>query len=512
MDGEQDAVFTLLCDPATHGLDKPIKRIDTNAAAVFLAGGDAYKVKRAVRYPFMDQSTLAKRHAACETEIAVNRRYAPGIYRGLVPIVREADGSLHLGNDGEIVEWAVHMKRFDENDTLDHVAERGDLRPGLIKHLAAVVVDGLAIAEERDGVSATDALAGVVDETTASLVEHDDVFSGGDAEAFRNEMTASFEALRPLLLKRGEKGYVRRCHGDLHLRNVALIDGKPTLFDAIEFDESIATIDILYDLAFLLMDLWERGYHYEANLLLNRVLWKIDAVSEALEGLAAMPLFLALRAAVRAKVEALRFLTVGQAPDVRVEARRYFDQAVRFLEPTEPMLVAIGGYSGTGKTMQSRALAPRIGRAPGAIHLRSDIERKRLMEVDELDRLPASAYRKEITDRVFATLRDQAAIGLTAGQSVIVDAVHKTPEERDLIAEVAKRAGVRFRGLWLTAPVEVLIGRINHRRADASDADEAVVLLQADQPSGSIDWTAIDTTGSLEAVTEAALREIRRDG
>ncbi|MCB1495466.1 MAG: AAA family ATPase [Bauldia sp.] len=508
MGDDQDAVFAFLADPATHGLSTPVERIDTNAAAVFLAGPDVYKVKRAVRFPFMDLSTLEKRHAACEAEITVNRPYAPDLYLGTVPISRGADGALRFGGN-EPIEWAVHLKRFDETRTLDRVAGRDGLSPAILGDLAWAVVDSHARAEKRDGVVATDDLGSVVAETVSSLIERREVFEPAKAKALAEAMRSAFAALRPLLLDRGAEGFVRRCHGDLHLRNIAMIDDKPVLFDAIEFDESIATIDILYDFAFLLMDLWERDLRREANVVLNRYLWRSATLPDDLRGLAALPLFLALRAAVRAKVEALRFATVGHDRNAGLDAHRYFDFAQAFLEPAQTRLIAVGGYSGTGKTSLSRSVASHVGRAPGAVHLRSDIERKRLMGAGELDRLPPSGYEPEVTEKVFAALRDQAEMALTAGHSVIVDAVHKTPDERRLIAAVAERLGVPFTGLWLTAPVEVLIGRIAHRRADASDATAAVVMLQADQPSGEIDWTTLDTTRPIRDNTAAALRAAR---
>ncbi|MCP4380094.1 MAG: AAA family ATPase [Hyphomicrobiales bacterium] len=508
MNATQEAVFAFLADPATYNLHQPVRRIDTNGAAVFLAGSDVYKVKRAVHFPFMDLSTLARRKATCEAEVAVNRRFAPDLYLGVVPITREADGSLGIDGGGEPVEWAVHMRRFDETMTLDLVAERGELTPAILKQLSAIVLDAFASAERCDGVAATKDLEGVVDETVASLVERDEVFPPASALAFQDAMRASFARSRAQLLKRGANGHVRRCHGDLHLRNITLIDGVPVLFDAIEFDESIATIDVLYDLAFLLMDMWERGLHTEANQLFNRYLWRSNQLLDELEGLSLLPLLLALRAAIRAKIEALRFVTVDADPRARLEALRYFDHAMGFLRPSEPQLIAVGGFSGTGKTTLSRLVAHQIGRAPGAVHLRSDIERKRLMHVDELERLPASAYSPTVTEDVFAALRRQAETVLEAGHSVIVDAVHKTPEERSLIAAVARDAGVPFTGLWLTGPVETLIDRISHRTDDASDATQAIVMLQADQPSGRIDWSTLDATRPVETLAADALRRI----
>lgn len=508
MTAAQEAIFAFLADPATHDSDEPVERIDTNGAAVFLAGPDVYKVKRAVRFPFMDLSTLDKRRTTCEAEVAINRRYAPDLYRGVVPITSETDGALAIGGSGEPIEWAVHMRRFDETMTLDLVAERSALTPRLLKRLATLVIGSFAAAEPRDGAAATDDLGGVVDETVASLMERDEVFPAAATLAFADAMRAAFAQVRPLLLNRGERGHVRRCHGDLHLRNIALIDDAPVLFDAIEFDESIATIDVLYDLAFLLMDMWDRGLHPESNALFNRYLWQCTELSDELEGLALLPLLLALRAAVRAKVAALQVVTVADDPAARSEALRYFEHAVDFMRPRDAQLIAVGGFSGTGKTTLSRALAHEIGRAPGAVHLRSDIERKRLMGVDELERLPASGYAEPVTEKVFAALRTQAEIALRAGHSVIVDAVHKTPEEREMIAAVARDAGVPFTGLWLTGPVEMLIDRISHRSDDASDATGAIVMLQADQPSGPIDWTTLDATRPLDVLLADALRRV----
>ncbi|MEX0851856.1 MAG: phosphotransferase, partial [Bauldia sp.] len=360
----QDAVFAFLADPATHGLSAPVRRIDTHAAAVFLAGPDVYKVKRAVRFPFMDQSTLARRRRACQTEVIVNRAFTPELYLGTVAITRDG-GALGLGGDGEIVEWAVHMRRFDENRTLDLVADRGEITPGLIAGIADLILASHRAAKLGDGDRATAALGGVVDETLSELLEAPEIFPAADAADLAAAMHASYARVRPLLLERGADGRARRCHGDLHLRNIALIDRGPILFDAIEFDESIATTDVLYDLAFALMDLWERRLQGEANLLLNRYLWGCDDIGGELAGLATLPLFLSLRAAVHAKIDAIRFRAVDRSPTIKDEALRYFDIAGEFLRPSPPLLVAIGGLSGTGKTTLAARIASALGRAPG---------------------------------------------------------------------------------------------------------------------------------------------------
>jgi uncharacterized protein len=504
----QPAVFALLANSATHALAEPVKRIDTHAAAVFLAGPDVYKVKKAVRFPFMDQSTLALRRGACEAEVTVNRRFTPELYLGVVPIVRE-NGTLKLGGTGRPVEWAVHLKRFDEEKTLDLVADRGEITPEMVTEIAALVLASHRVAAVGDGVAATEALGGVVDETLTELLEAPAIFPAEETAAFAARTRAAFAAVRGLLLQRGARGRVRRCHGDLHLRNIALLDRGPILFDAIEFSESIATTDVLYDLAFALMDLWERDLRAEANLLLNRYLWGCEDIALEVEGLAALPLLMSLRAAVLAKIAAIRFRDVDRTEATKAKALRYFATAADLLRPVGAVLVGVGGLSGSGKTSLSTRLAPALGRAPGAVHLRSDIERKRLLGAGQTDRLPASAYSREMTDTVFARLRSLAEIALEAGQGAIVDAVHREPAERALLRDAAERTGAAFVGIWLDAPEGVLIERVSRRVGDASDADADIVRRQVDEPLGEIEWHRLDASRPLDAVVADALAAIR---
>jgi hypothetical protein len=302
---------------------------------------------------------------------------------------------------------------------------------------------------------------------------------------------------------------VRLCHGDVHLRNIVLKDGAPLLFDAIEFDDALATIDILYDLAFVLMDLWQRNLHAHANLLFNRYLWQSIEIEQELEGLAALPLFLALRAAIRARVTAALGELEPQGREARSrEAHGFFAATEDFLTPRATRLVAIGGFSGSGKSTLAQALAPSIGRPPGAVHLRSDIERKKLCGVGEHERLPGEAYRPETSDKVYERLRRLAEVALRAGQSVVMDAVHARAEERDALLDVAARAGAAFTGLWLDAPVEALVARVEARKNDASDATAAVVRQQASWDVGHLDWARLDASRPITELTQEALKGI----
>lgn len=501
---DQNAVFAFLGDPATYGLSEPIKRIDTHGAVVFLAGDDAYKVKRAVRFSYMDFSTLEKRKAACEAEIAVNRDTAPSLYLETIPVTRDAHG-FHLGGDGEPVEWAVHLRRFDEEATFDCLADKGPFDAALLAKLAGAVSAAHRQAPIRDGDAATAALRSALVTTADELREEADIFAPADTDAFRARLIAAFDQGLPLLLRRGRAGKVRRCHGDLHLRNIVLIDGAPVLFDAIEFNETFAVTDILYDLAFLIMDLWHRGLAANANLLLNRYLWASKDERSEIEGLALMPLFLSLRAAIRAKVIATLSKLTPEKTGLRDEARSYLKAARCFLDPVKPCLVAVGGLSGTGKSLLSAALAPSIGAAPGALHLRSDIERKNLFGIAETERLPAEAYRSEISDQVYERLQQLAETGLKAGRSVILDATYTKSAGRKALADLAHAAGVHFMGFWLDAPLDLLTKRVNERRGDASDATADVVTGQAQEDLGEMTWQRLDASQSPAVLAAEAL-------
>jgi aminoglycoside phosphotransferase family enzyme/predicted kinase len=483
-DERQEAVMAFLSREST-------KRIDTHAAAVFLAPERVLKIKRAVKFPFLDYSTLEKRKAACEAEIAVNHRFAPEIYRGVVAITREADGRLTVGGDGDAVEWAVEMRRFDETRTLDHLADAGQIDEALADALGRAVARAHDAAPVADKFGFADALAHIIAQNDEELGASD-LFPAPTVRRLNEETRAAFGRVRALLGRRERAGKVRRCHGDLHLGNIVLIDRAPVLFDAIEFDPAFATGDVLYDLAFLLMDLVERGLGAAANIVFNRYLTETQR-DDDLDALAALPLFLSVRAAIRAKVAAAR-------DDVKA-ARSYFALARTLLAPTPPKLVAVGGLSGTGKSLLARSLAPALPPAPGAVVLRSDLERKRLFGKAEAERLPASAYTDEITAKVYAGLAEKARCIFAAGHSAIVDAVFARPAERE---QLAQTAGTSLRGLFLTADLATRMARVGGRKHDASDADAGIARAQEQYDLGTMDWDEVDASGTPDETLRRA--------
>jgi len=498
----QSDVFALLADPDTYG-GGMVKRIDTHAAAVFLTETRVYKVKRAVRFPFLDYSTSEKRKAACEAELAVNQAFAPQLYRRVVPITRAPDGRLALDGAGVPIEWALEMQRFDERATFDRLAARHEIDLAVADELARVVAALHAKAPLGDGDSWIARLARYVEQNRDELRAHGDLFDPPQVDALSD---ASLRALRQhegLLRRRGRAGLVRRGHGDLHLGNIVLIGGKPVVFDAIEFDPLMATGDLLYDLAFLLMDLIHRELAAAAHVVLNRYLAETHR-SEDLDGLAALPLFLSMRAAIRAKVTAAKRDVDGVDRHAATRtAQDYFRLAARLIPPPAPLLVAVGGLSGTGKSALARALAPSLPPQPGAVVLRSDVARKAMFGVAETDRLPAAAYSDDATRRVYAALADKAHRVIAAGHTAIVDAVFARADERAQIEAVAQ-AGVPFRGLFLTADLDTRIARVTARVHDASDATATVARQQESYGLGAMAWTEIDASGDLGRTLKTA--------
>lgn len=486
----QERIFQMLTD------HPGVTRIDTHGASVFLDAKRALKIKRAVRFPFLDYSTLEKRKAACQEEIRINRPLAPQIYHGVVAITEEPDGSVKVDGAGRPIEYAVDMSRFDENRTLDHLAKVGPLEVKLASAAADAIVASHAAATRADGEAWVSSVPVLIDGNSDGL-RAGGYFHAEDIEQLGEASHEAFLRIRPLLAERGRRGFVRRCHGDLHLANIVLIDERPVLFDAIEFDAQMATVDVLYDLAFTLMDLLQHDQPRAANVVLNRYL----AVTPAgnLDALSALPLFMSIRAAIRAQVALARLKRPhSNSSDVLDQAKRYFDLARMLIRPPAPRLIAVGGLSGTGKSVLARALAPVVAPQPGAVVLRSDLVRKQMFGVEDTHRLPPSAYTPEVTARVYETLAQHARRVLAQGHSAIIDGVFAREDERDTIAALARERDVPLNGLFLVADLATRQARIGSRRGDASDATQEVAALQEHYNIGHVGWAIIDASGTPE--------------
>lgn len=508
---DQHAVLTFLGSPAAYGDGgSQVERIDTHASVVFLSGSRALKMKRAVRYDYLDFSTLERRRACCELELALNRRTAPRLYRGVVAVTRDADGRLALGGPGIPVEWLLEMARFDQEQLCDRLAARGHLVPAHMTQMSTAVAALHAAAERRPDKGGVAGMRWVVDGNRDGLAEYGAGVLPSTEVALMDDLVArAVDAGASLLEARRLGGFVRQCHGDLHLGNIVVVEGVPTLFDGVEFNDDISCIDVVYDLAFLVMDLWRLDLRAHAHQLFNEYLQHTRDVGS----LPLLPLFLSGRAAVRAKTSVTAAALTSSPPaaaDLRARARGYLSAALDFLAPRPASLVAIGGFSGAGKSTQAALLAPLIGRAPGALHLRSDVERKALHGVTPTTRLPAGSYDAGTSAQVYRRLREQARQALAAGHAVVVDAVFADAVERRAIEAVAIDAGTPFVGVWLDGPLDALVHRVRARGLDASDATEEVVRGQAATDPGPLPWTRLDASGEAGAVHHAVRDVVTR--
>lgn len=451
--------------------------IETSCATVVLKGAKAYKIKKSVDYGFLDFTTPEKRRAALLKELRFNQRMAADIYLG----VEEIDG-----------ESILVMRRFDTAGVLgEQSAMQADWSPDMaVMHdLGQQVARFHAGSEVCHDIQHINNIKYVIDSNRENIAAFREQLGAGAVDAYDAATRAAYAAVEPDVLERFENGFVRHCHGDLHLGNILVESGQPVLFDCIEFNDRLSQIDVLYDLAFLLMDLWVRGHEAAANRVLNVWLEQASRLEEDASmihaGLKLLPLYMSMRAAVRCHVNANYGSEAHYGLD---QARLYLKAAQAFLETPPARLMAIGGLSGSGKSTRARKEAPAIGPVPGAIVLRSDEIRKRLWACPEYETLPPAAYTAKQNARVYDHMFDLAKTILAAGQSVVLDATFREGHWRDRCGELARNENLIFEGLWLDLPANVRSGRVATRVKDASDATPEIARDQQDIDLTMISW------------------------
>lgn len=505
---DQDLQATLraaLKSGAPFGVDGPVKTVETHIAVVFLVGDRAYKMKKALSLGYLDFSGRDNRRALLEKELRLNSRTAPDLYRRVVPVTRTPDGRILVDGDGEAVGWLLEMRRFDQSDLL---ARRIEPDPGPeqpSESLAVPLAEAIAALHLQEGPCRTegwhDAVARVLDNMTGHV--RNGAEGVLDREAVAQFTEQAFERLGALshrFEQRAEAGFVRLCHGDLHLSNIVVQDGLPVLFDCIEFNDDIACQDTLYDVAFLLMDLMFRGRRDFGNRVFNAYLSALPSTdrSAALGMLEALPFYGALRALIRCHV-CLAQLPADLASEhdedaaTMARARGYLALALNLLSVRQVCLVAVGGLSGSGKSTLARDIGGAFEGLLGALILRTDEIRKRLHGTPLDQALPETAYAPETSIAVYQTLEKEAAMAIGQGMPVIVDGVFARPEQRAAIRALADRLGVPFMGFWLSAEPQVLAARVRERRGDVSDATEEILNRQLHFELGEIDWIQLDS-------------------
>lgn len=491
---EQDETIKFLSSGHAFATNDPVEVIETHGAYVFLCGDTALKLKRAVKYDYMDLSTVALRRTLIARELELNRAAAPDIYRDMLPVTQGKTG-LALNGDGPVVDWVLRMWRFPAENELERVAERGAFDDRLATAVGDAIAEYHAVAPIRrcpGHILISDILA----ELGRVFAEFPGAAGTARVKAWGNSAAARLAMNGPLLDSRALNGHVRRAHGDLHLRNLVIIEDRPVLYDALEFDEALGTCDVFYDIAFLVMDLCHRDLRRQGCRVLDA--WLRAARGNEDTGLAALPLFLSVRAAIRAMVMLQTDRARGQSGKSQEEVAAYLELACAALQPDAPRLIAVGGYSGSGKSVLARALAPTLGALPGAALLSSDLERKAGLPAGT--RLDPDAYAAGRREDVYRNLFARAATMLAAGHSVILDATFVDPQLRAAAQVVAARANLPFCGLWLEAPDHLLEGRLRSRQGDASDADIDVLKRQLTASRGEMTWLHIDASGAPESV------------
>ena len=476
-----------------------VEHLETHISHLFLVEGFVYKVKKPVDLGFLDFSTLEKRRFYCDEELRLNSRMAPGLYLARVQIVRDERG-FHVEGEGEAVEYAVKMRRFDQSCLFDRLP-LGDGHIDALAERVAAFHAALPPAPEEAEWGRPEKVWFPMEQNFRQIRELG-LFPelAGRLERLQERALQAFEALRPWLWRRRAQGWIRECHGDMHLGNIAWVEGEVMVFDGIEFNADLRWIDTANDIAFLLMDLERRGMERLAWRFLNRYLERTGDY----EGVPLLAFYKGYRAMVRAKVAAIRLIQEGPGSEgTKQEFADYLEYAEQCLEPAgRPGLCITFGLSGSGKSHFCRELREQLG----LIHLRSDLERKRLFglapEADSRSAVEGGIYTPEATEQTYGRLEELAGMLLKAGYSVVVDATFLEAARRERFRGLAAREGADFHLLAFEVPEAVLRERVVARSRegkDASEADLAVLERQIEkqQPLSDTEWEAavrVDTT------------------
>lgn len=476
-----------------HDVDE-VRLIETHISWVLLAGDFVYKFKKPVDFGFLDFSTLEKRRHFCEEELRLNSRFTDDLYLDVVAVTG-SDDAPRIGGEGTVIEYAVKMRQFDQSGLLDHLAETDGLTTddmaSLGKRLAAFHADGaerlepdtLQDDDERQAFGTPEAVLNEALDNFSQIREHrsGDEQLSSQLDAVEEWTRERFDQLRETLADRRRAGFVRECHGDLHLGNIARIDGEITFFDCIEFNPALRWVDTQSELAFLLMDMEEKGLYGLANRLLNTYL----EFSGDYEGLALLSFFKVYRAMVRAKVKMLSLVDEEQSEDDKAALRRevaaYLDLAERYCRESSPFLALMHGVSGTGKS----TVAAQLAMVRRAIRIRSDVERKRLFGISpdssSTEEQKQALYTSETSRRTFSELQRLAGVLLDSGISVIVDATFLEHDTREPFLELARQHQVAFMIVDCRASEKTLVKRLRKREAGGGDASDAGVEIMQQQ-------------------------------
>jgi uncharacterized protein len=487
-----------------HPVTMPIKLMQTHASYVLLTGDFAYKLKKPVNFGFLDYSNVAKRQHFCQEEIRLNQRGAKELYLAVVAISKQGD-RYQFGNDGEIVDYAVKMVQFPQANLLSNMFESGGIQMGDVEEMGRVIADFHAQSQTNKYISNFGTIERIKESIDDNYRQTEKYIGRAQTQQQFTETKAYTDRFLSehgeLFLGRIIEGFIRECHGDLHLRNICRWQGKTLLFDCIEFNEPFRFVDTMYDVAFAVMDLEARGRKDLANRFLNTYAEQTGDWT----GLQVLPMYLSRQAYVRAKVTSFLLDDPQVASVDRTAAAQtageYYHQAWEYTRDRQGKMIVLAGLSGSGKS----TLGKRIAGELGGVHLRSDAVRKHLGGIPLSSKGDANLYTPAMTDRTYGRLLELGGKLAAQGWTVILDAKYDRRLLRAAVVDLAGDRGLPLQIIHCTAPVDVLRDRLIQRTGDIADA--TVDLLASQQaawenftPAERGYVTTVDTTQDLGVV------------
>ena len=461
----------------SHSIQGSIQVLQTHISYIFLTGDYAYKLKKPVNMGFLDFSSLEKRQYYCQQELALNRPIAPEIYLDVLPITQHQE-TLEMNGKGEIIDYVVKMRQFPQTTLFSEMEKAGKLTESLLAQLGKRVAKFHQETKRNDYISAFGK-----PEKIQSAIEnnyrHTEKYVGSvqnqkqflETKAFTDRF---FQDNNSLLKKRVNHHFIRECHGDLHLKNICYWRDKIQLFDRIEFNEPFRFVDVMYDVAFTMMDLEFRDCQELATVFLNNYLEQTGDW----EGVQLLPLYLTRQAYVRGKVNSLMLddpnIAAEDKQEARKQAKQYYHLAWQYTQPKEGQLWMMSGLSGSGKTTVARDIAKQ----QRAIHLRSDAVRKHLAGIDPEAVGNGDIYRSEMTEKTYERLLEIGSLLASNGWNVILDAKYDRQYLREAVITEAKDHHLPLRIVYCTAPMDILLDRVAKRQGDISDATPSLLAQQ----------------------------------
>ena len=463
-----------------HAVVEDLKLVQTHASYVFLTGNYAYKVKKNVNYGFLDYSSLTKRKFFLDEELRLNRKIAPELYLEVLPISQH-DSKFVLANSANIVEYALKMHAFPQENLFSNLLETDQLSSDRLTELGKIVAKFHQNADTNEYISKFGTAANIrvafAENYQQSQKYVEKVQTREQLEATKVYTDYFFTEREYLLKQRVKQGKIKECHGDLHLNNICLWHKQIQLFDRLEFNESFRFVDTMYDIAFIVMDLEARKKPDLANIFLNSYL----EYTGDWTGLLVLPLYLSRQAYVRAKVNSFLLddpqVSEDKKQQARKTAREYYQLAYQYTQTKSGSLILMSGLSGSGKSTVARTIAQN----KGAIQIRSDAVRKHLagIPVDQVDQSASDRlYTAAMTQKTYDRLLELGLILVKEGYTVILDAKYDRLSLRQAVITQAKEQNILLKIIYCTAPESVLRDRLNQRQNDISDATADLISTQ----------------------------------